>query len=660
MRISSSLLQDLLQALPHLHQEKYFKSSLMALSHAMEDLVLVGGDQPLVIANFQHERFYRQEISRYQQIAQRTDHVYVMAAPESEFAALTEPLATIPFDPSDDLALEWHLVVVGKQYTACLICRECSILDAPTVIDQARQFEGIWSFDRQVSVTAARLLLERIAVYRPELDPQVRQAWQRYGLEVEKNAVETPTLQAIDSVTFAQRLVSYLQANQYRLLKAYQLIATSERKERLVNSMTAAIRRSLNPQEILTIAVIELGRAFDNCRCLLYRCDRKSENAAIEYETVAPGIPSVGGETWSLIDNPLFQAAIAQDKAIAVADVSKAPHLQSHSVLKPLIERLGIRSWLLVPVLYQETLLGMLEVHYSGAKPHIWLKDDISLVEAIADAIGVALIQAQAYTRLEELNCQLEALERTRSNLIAIVGHELRTPLSTIQVCLETLASEPEMSKELQQSMLQTALTDSERLRQLTQDFLTLSRLESGQVRWQREPISLQECLDLALSSLRSYWSPKTLAQIKVNLPPKLPLLLADGQGLVEVLTKLLDNACKFTDSKGKISIRAQKRKAKALRDEFVSSSPMTVVEVIIADTGRGIEPNQLEAIFDRFSQEEGYLRRLTGGAGLGLAICRRIILGLGGQIWAESKGKNQGSQFHFTVPIEPIVLCGA
>lgn len=76
------------------------------------------------------------------------------------------------------------------------------------------------------------------------------------------------------------------------------------------------------------------------------------------------------------------------------------------------------------------------------------------------------------------------------------------------------------------------------------------------------------------------------------------------------------------------------------------------MLEVTITDTGRGIEPNRLETVFDRFYQEEGALRRTAGGTGLGLAICRQIVKGLGGRIWAESAGRDQGSQFHFTLPI--------
>jgi signal transduction histidine kinase len=106
----------------------------------------------------------------------------------------------------------------------------------------------------------------------------------------------------------------------------------------------------------------------------------------------------------------------------------------------------------------------------------------------------------------------------------------------------------------------------------------------------------------------------------------------------VEVLSKLLDNACKFTDPQGKVTIQASRNGGQML-------------EVTVADTGRGIEPDRLETVFDRFYQEEGALRRTTGGTGLGLAICRQIVHGLGGQIWAESAGKDQGTQFHFTVP---------
>ena len=373
------------------------------------------------------------------------------------------------------------------------------------------------------------------------------------------------------------------------------------------------------------------------CRCLIYRCKATDQQVTIQHEYRDPCLGAVTGQTWPLANNPLFQQLTAQLEPVAIADTDDAP--LDLTPLRSLIQQWQIRSWLLVPVVYQGRLIGVVELHSCLSDPHRWGAEEIGLVNAIAVQIGTALIQAESYANLEDLNEQLEALERTRSNLIAITGHELRTPLSTIQVCLESLASEPDMPAELRQVMLSSALSDAERLRTLVQDFLKLSKLESGRVEWHLEPLDFEECVDLALSGLKMHQD-SPLPKITAEVPLDLPLVQADGEWLVELLSKLLDNACKFTEPEGNVVIEAQ----------FADESD-TMLEVTIRDTGRGIEPNRLEAVFERFYQEEGALRRTAGGTGLGLAICRQIVVGLGGTIWAESEGRDQGTQFHFTIP---------
>ena len=638
MSISTSLLEDLLRAQPQLRPQIYFKPSLTALSHAMEDQVLAGSDRPLVIANFQQERFYRQEAHRYQRIAQITPQVYVLAAPETEFRSASDAYETVAFVPTDELTQEWHLIAIGGQYASCLICREREAFTPDNLtqllaMDQSRRFEGIWTFDRQVSCTAAHLLLDRILAYRPELAAKIAEA--RSQLLVPAPA----GFQNVDPGPFAERLVTYLQASQYKLLKAYSSIANQERRERLVNSITDAIRRSLNPDEIFQVAVRELGSTLRTCRCLIYRCQESDAVATIQHEFLGTqNPPSLLGQTWPLESNPLFEAIVEQQAPIYVTDTRNDPHLVQTDDLASLHRQWEICSRLLVPVHYQGRLLGIVELHYCGNEAHLWQEDEVQLVEAIATQIGVALIQAEAYAHLEDLNQQFEALDLTTRNLIAIAGHELRTPLSTIQVCLESLASEPDMPLELQQVMLNTALEDAERLRELVQDFLALSRLESGRVEWNPEPLPLQECVDLALSSIHTHQKTRQLPEIITNLPEELPLVQADGEWLVQVLAKLIDNACKFTQPDGKVTIEASYQEDRT-------------IEVTVADTGRGIEPHRLEAVFDRFYQEEGALRRTTGGTGLGLAICRQVVTNWGGQIWARSAGKDRGSQFHFTIP---------
>lgn len=648
------MLSELLQALPYLRPQIYFKASLTALSHAMEDQILAATlEQPLVIASFQRERFYRQEAHRYQRLSQRSNQIYVLSAPETDFTHSSEYYEKIAFDPEDALSHEWHLVVIAQNYATCLVCRESvgSITkneklreSSPSLdMDAARRFEGIWTAERGVSLKAADLLLNRILEYRPELFDKIEQARQRFGLGEDKSEVTDAQSSEyacnIDTDPFVQRLVTYLQASQYKLHKAYRSISAQARKERLVNSIGTAIRRSLNPQEILKVAAEELGQNLEACRCLIYRAQATDVQAKIEHEFLSHGVPSLLGQPWPLENNLLFREVVVQNDGIFVTDTRSDSYISSSKALSGLVKKHGILSWLMEPVFYQGRLLGIVELHYCKETIHDWQTGDFDLVEAIATQVGVALIQAEAYANLEELNQQLEALDRTRSNLIAITGHELRTPLSTIQVCLESLATEPDMPLELRQVMLNTALSDSERMRKLIQDFLTLSNLESGRVEWHPESLTLQECVDLALSRIRSRFDNENTPTIKTQIAQSLPLVKADGDWLVEVLAKLIDNACKFTPVDGKITVKAERNNQK-------------MVEVTVADTGRGIEPNRLEIVFDRFYQEEGALRRTTGGTGLGLAICRQIVNGWGGEIWAESGGKNKGSKFHFTIPI--------
>lgn len=618
----------------------------------MEDQVLAATmEQPLVIANFQRERFYRQEAHRYQRLAQISNQVYVLSAPETGFSSSSEYYEKVAFEPQDALSQEWHLVVIAFNYATCLVCREypASILkremspETPSLdMDTARRFEGIWTAERGVSLKAADLLLDKILIYRPELAEKIEQARQRFGIgeNYSQKVIDEKSEYAcdIDTNPFVQRLVTYLQASQYKLHKAYRSIAAQARKERLVNSISTAIRRSLNPREVLEVAVQELGQNLAASRCLIYRAQRADTNAVIEHEFRSSGVLSLLGKTRELQKNPIFQEVVETGEGVCVTDTLEDSRVANSPEVADFVKSFSIRSWLMEPVWFQGRMLGIIELQYCGDKPHEWQAGEQDLVKAIAISVGAALIQAEAYANLEDFNQQLEALDRTRSNLIAITGHELRTPLSTIQVCLESLATEPDMPLELREVMLSTALSDSERMRKLIQDFLTLSNLESGRIEWHPETLTLQECVDLAISRINARTNIESLPKVSAEISENLPLVRADGDWLVEVLAKLMDNACKFTPPEGEITI-------KAIRNEN------QMVEVTVADTGRGIEPNRLEIVFDRFYQEEGALRRTTGGTGLGLAICRQIVIGWGGQIWAESSGKDKGSKFHFTVP---------
>jgi signal transduction histidine kinase/DICT domain-containing protein len=659
MKLTNSLLGDLVTEYANLRPQIYFKSSLTALARAMQDLVLTDNEPYLVIANFQQEKFFRQQAKRFQRMTLTSDHVYILGVPdtESRFAVANSGYETIPLESTDTIAGERYLVIVGQKYSACLVIREkfsvSELKDVKFVADQEKRFEGIWSFNRDITYTAADWLLGIITNYRPELGEKTQRARKLFVTKGKQNRQSVLITQSIDLNIFTQRLITYLQAGQYKLLKAYSAIATAERKESLINKIAAAQRSSLNPEEILDTTVIELGRLFSNCRCLLYRFNSEDTEVKIEYEYKPSFMDSLIGQQWSIAENPLFIAVQAQRSTLIIDDVTNNFYLNENPIIQDKIARGKIHSWLMVAIRYQGQLLGMLELHYGGSGNFQWKLEDVAIVEAVATSAGAALTQASAYTNLIQLNAQLEAVERIQSNLIAIVGHELRTPLSTIRICLESLATEPDMPLKLRNTMLDTALGDTERLGQLVQNFLTLSKLEAGKTyRNIRniESLSIDYALNLALGNVQKTSQIKNTPKIKVKLPDQLPSILADVDGLVEVFTKLLDNACKFTPAEGKIIVTAQIQTTEAAT---ISQSSRQMLEIVIADTGRGINENELEIIFDRFSQCESYLRRTVNGVGLGLVICRKIIQGMGGKIWAESEGENKGSQFHFTLPIE-------
>jgi signal transduction histidine kinase len=263
-------------------------------------------------------------------------------------------------------------------------------------------------------------------------------------------------------------------------------------------------------------------------------------------------------------------------------------------------------------------------------------------------SLQLCLLEQDIDERNTAILSQLNILEYTQKNLIAIVGHELRTPLCSIQVCLECLIGEPIIPIESRENMLEIAMGDIERLKRVIKDFFILSRLKSGYLYNRPEYIKLDDAIDLAASGIKKIQNSGYTPEIIIDIPSELPQIKVDGDKLVEVLIKLLDNACKFTESLGLVKIQAR------ILDIMINDglTELNMLKVVITDNGRGIEPNNLEAIFQDFYQEENHLRRTVNGTGIGLTICRKIIQSFGGYIWAESAGKNQGSSLCFTIPL--------
>ena len=235
---------------------------------------------------------------------------------------------------------------------------------------------------------------------------------------------------------------------------------------------------------------------------------------------------------------------------------------------------------------------------------------------------------ARAFNSMAE---SLATTERLRRNMVSDVAHELRTPLTNIRCQLETLQDGlARPTADLINSLHEEAML----LSRLVDDLQELALAEAGQLRLEPQALSVKDEAQKSLEALRRQVEEAGLSAA-VEVPEGLEAY-ADPSRFGQVLRNLLTNAITHTPPGGEVRIRARR----AGRE----------VEVEVRDTGRGIAPESLPFVFERFYRDDASRDRRTGGAGLGLAIVKQIVAAHGGRVWAESE-VGKGSAFHFTVP---------
>lgn len=229
---------------------------------------------------------------------------------------------------------------------------------------------------------------------------------------------------------------------------------------------------------------------------------------------------------------------------------------------------------------------------------------------------------------------ELRHTERLRRELTANVSHELRTPLTSIVGFVETLLDGAMRDEDTCRRFLTIIDNEANRLVKLTDDLMDLSQLESKRVTLELRPVDLGDLVAHVLDKLRplAESSQLTLSQAA----PHGIVIPADSDRLEQVLTNLVDNALKYTPQGGRVEVRV---------------APVDgEVEVAITDTGRGIPPEDLPHVFERFFRADRSRTRGSGGTGLGLAIAKHIVEAHGGRISVSSR-PNEGTTFRLTIP---------
>lgn len=263
--------------------------------------------------------------------------------------------------------------------------------------------------------------------------------------------------------------------------------------------------------------------------------------------------------------------------------------------------------------------------------------------------------ELQGKTRdLELANRELQALDEVKSTLLNTVSHELRTPLTSIYGFVKLIqkefaqrfahicASDPELAPHCGRirDNLEIIEAEGRRLGRMINDFLDLSKIESGRMAWRDAEVMPAAVMGRAARLVLPNFAARPGVDLVVEPPDRTPNMLVDEDRLVQVLVNILDNACKHTES-GLVQLSAVEQGGS--------------IRFTVADTGPGIPDQDLERIFDKFYQvpPTGERQAAPRGTGLGLAISRQIVEHYGGRIWAQS-GPGRGAQFHVLLPLLP------
>ena len=236
---------------------------------------------------------------------------------------------------------------------------------------------------------------------------------------------------------------------------------------------------------------------------------------------------------------------------------------------------------------------------------------------------------------------RLKKLEEVRTDFVANVSHEIRTPITAIKGFAETLLDGAINDRENALKFLSTIKANSERLNSLVNDLLTLSGIELGDIKIEKTDINPEEVIETVFATLKDKSSARGL-YLKEEISPEVKNIKADRDRLIQILINLVDNAIKFTD-KGGVTIRIQ--------NESAASSTGNAAEIAVEDTGPGIPKKHLSRLGERFYRVDSARSRALGGTGLGLAIVKHLVKAHGWDMHIESS-EGAGTKIRLIIPL--------
>jgi signal transduction histidine kinase len=477
--------------------------------------------------------------------------------------------------------------------------------------------------DRTEQLQAANTKLQREIADRRRAEVAVR----TLNAQLEQRVTErTAQLQSIN-----QELKREIAVRK----RAQETVRTVLRRTRELYEVSRRISLARTPQDVLD-ALLSSSYLHSVTRASISLLDRPhSEHEAppdsglvlVDWNRDAT-LPHFAGTRFPL-DPASVDVIFPRHRVIQISDVETESQLSRQ--IRENLRRLNTRSVLLFPLTTSGQWNGAMSFHFES--PGVLDRSDIRHVQGLVDQAAVAIHNMRLLENEAEARREAEKANELKLKFLAMISHELRTPLTSIKGFATTLlAADVTWEPEMQHDFIRTINEEADKLTDMIEQLLDLSRLDAGLLRIHPGEFSVYDIVDTAMAQLQ------TITQhhyLHITLPPDLPHVRADRQRVAQVLVNLVDNAAKYSPADTDITVSAQQTG--------------TGIQIDVRDTGIGIPPQDRQRVFEVFRRGENDSTKRTKGAGLGLAICKGLIEAHGGEIWVQNHA-GPGTVMSFTL----------
>ncbi len=422
--------------------------------------------------------------------------------------------------------------------------------------------------------------------------------------------------------------------------------AEAEREELLAREQAARARAERAAESIRRLQAVTdsaLGRLApdDLLREMLNRVRELLETDSAAILLLTEGGQSLAVRATVGMREEITGLRVPAGRGVAGAiAASRAPliveDLPAADMIPPLL-RQEARSLIGAPLIVEEHLIGV--IHANTTRPRRFTEDDVRLLRLAADRVALAIEHARLYEIERQARRQAEEANRMKDEFLALVSHELRSPLNAMLGYAAMLRHEGLEARRVKHAV--DVIERSGRAQaQLIDDLLDTARIISGKLRLSVGPVDLVSVIEESIQTIQPAADAKGIL-LQADLPSEIGQITGDPDRLRQVVWNLLSNAVKFTPPGGRVEARLER------------VDPH--IHITVSDTGKGISPEFLPCVFDRFRQADGSSARRHGGLGLGLALVRYLVELHGGTIEAASEGEGRGATFKVTLPVRAV-----